>query len=352
MKNTVIFLMINIPIWIAIFFLGLVIVYNSIELADTPTLITIASIFAVCLLLCLYVFYYFLVPQYLGKGKYKQFAAYSLLTIFVIFPLDLLLNWLIFNNTGGTGYPSISGPFFHSSPDFTSITGVYLYIGSVVGALISGGLGSFYRFGVDWFKNEQVKKDLENKNLLSELKTLKSKLNPHLLFNTLNNIDALIQTSPEQASAALSKLSDLLRYVVYETEQEKVLIRKEIDNLQKYITLEKMRIVYPAAVQFTSKVSAETTIPPMIFFPFIENGFKHSNLNNADQHLNISIIEDEGKIVFNCSNTINEYQRNDVASGMGLKLAKKRLGLLFPGAHTLNIKEVDNTFFVHLEIQL
>lgn len=352
MKNTAIFLMINIPIWILIFFLGLVIVYNSIELADTPTLITIASIFSFWMLLCFYAFYYFLVPQYLGKRKYERFAIYSLLTIFVIFPLDLLLNWLIFNNTGGTGYPGISESARFSSPDLTSRTGIYLYIGSVVGAFMSGGLGSFYRFGIDWFRNEQVKKDLENKNLLSELKTLKSKLNPHLLFNTLNNIDTLIETSPEQASAALSKLSDLLRYVVYDTEQEKVPIRKEIDNLQKYITLEKMRIVHPDAVQFTSKVSAETTIPPMLFFPFIENGFKHSNLNNADQHLNISIIEAEGKIAFSCSNTINEYQRNDVASGMGLKLAKKRLDLLFPGTHRLNIKKVDNTFFVNLEIQL
>lgn len=352
MRNIVIFLMINIPICILIFFLGLVIVYNSMELADTPTLITVASIFSFWMLLCFHAFYYFLVPQYLGKRKYEQFAIYSLLTIFVLFPLDLLLNWLIFNNTGGTGYPSISGPMSHSSPDFTSTTGAYLYLGSVLGALISGGLGSFYRFGIDWFRNEQVKKDLENKNLLSELKTLKSKLNPHLLFNTLNNIDTLIQTSPEQASAALSKLSDLLRYVVYDTEQEKVPIRKEIENLQKYITLEKMRIVHPDVVQFTSRVSDETRIPPMLFFPFIENGFKHSNLNNADQRLNISIVEDESKIAFSCSNTINEYQRNDAASGMGLKLAKKRLDLLFPGAHTLNFEKVDNTFSVHLEIQL
>lgn len=352
MRNTAIFLMINIPIWVLIFFLGLIIVYSSIEWVDTPTLITITSIFSFCMLLCFYGFYYFLVPQYLGKRKYKQFAAYSLLAIFVLFPLDLLLNWLIFNHTGGTGYPNISAPMSPSTPDFTSITSAYLYVGSVVGALISGGLGSFYRFGIDWFRNQQVKTDLENKNLLSELKTLKSKLNPHLLFNTLNNIDTLIQTSPEQASSALSKLSDLLRYVVYETEQEEVPIRKEIDNLQKYITLEKMRIVHPDAVQFTSKVSDETTIPPMLFFPFIENGFKHSNLNNPDQHLKISIIEAEGKLSFSCSNTINEYQRNDAASGMGLTLAKKRLDLLFPGTHHLNLSKVDNTFFVNLEIQL
>ena len=129
-------------------------------------------------------------------------------------------------------------------------------------------------------------------------------------------------------------------------------IQKEIDNLQKYIALEKMRIVNPDAVQFITNVSNETNIPPMLFFPFIENGFKHSNLNNTNQKLKISIIEDKSKIAFSCSNTINEYKRNDTASGMGLELAKKRLDLLFPGTHVLNINTVDNEFHVNLEIHL
>ena len=90
----------------------------------------------------------------------------------------------------------------------------------------------------------------------------------------------------------------------------------------------------------------------MIFFPFIENGFKHSNLNNTDQYLKISIIEDKGKISFSCSNTINEHKRSDTASGMGLELTKKRLDLLFPGTHVLTIREVDNEFHVNLEIQI
>ena len=350
MNKIVVLFLIHIPVWIVVFFFGLVVVYNSIETLDTPLLITISLIFSFWLLVSFYVFYFYLVPKYLEKRKYNQFAAYSLLLIFLIIPIDQLVLWGVFYYTGGTGIPLIQGVF--SSPDFTNMGIVYLYVGSVVGTLFCGGLGTFYRFGIDWFKNVQVKKDLENKNLLSELKTLKSKLNPHLLFNTLNNIDTLIQTSPEQASAALSKLSDILRYVVYDTEHEKVPMQKEIDNLQKYIALEKMRIVNPDAVEFISKVSNETSIPPMLFFPFVENGFKHSNLNNVDQKLIISIIEDKNKIVFSCSNTINQYKQKDAASGMGLELAKKRLDLLFPDTHILTIREVDNEFLVNLEIQL
>jgi two-component system LytT family sensor kinase len=345
MNKTAILFLIHILAWIFVCFLGLVIAYNSIEFSDTPSLIATSLIFSVWLLISFYGFYFKLVPDYLEKRKYKKFVIYAIITVFIIIPLDLLLWWGIF-------YATISGQKQFSFSDFTSMNLLYPYIGTVVGALFSGGLGTFYKFGMDWFKNQQVKKDLENKNLLSELKTLKSKLNPHLLFNTLNNIDTLIQTNPEQASEALSKLSDILRYVVYETEHDKVPIKKEIDNLQKYIALEKMRIVNPDAVEFISNVSDETTIPPMLFFPFIENGFKHSNLNNTDQTLKISIIEDKNKITFSCSNTINEYQRNDEASGMGLELAKKRLNLLFPDTHVLNISNVDNEFCVNLEIQL
>jgi two-component system LytT family sensor kinase len=337
-KNGVIFL-IHILIWIVIFFLGLVIVYNSIEFTDTPSLITTAFLFSFFLFINFYVFYYKLVPDYLEKRKYKKFAIYFILAVFVLLPGELLLWYGIFYSSIGD-FPSVNIKIIHP------------YLGSVLGALFCGGLAVFFRFGIDWINNQQVKKDLENKNLLSELKTLKSKLNPHLLFNTLNNIDALIQTSPEQASEALSKLSDILRYVVYETEHEKVPIQKEIENLQKYIALEKIRIINPDTVQFISDVSSKTNIPPMLFFPFVENGFKHSNLNNPDQKLKISIIGEQNKIIFSCLNTINTYKKDDLASGMGLELAKKRLDLRFPGAHVLTIKEGDNEFLVNLEIQI
>lgn len=348
-KNALLFLL-HIPVWIAVFFFGLVIVYNSIELADTPSLIITSLVFSFWLLASFYWFYYRLVPVYLEKRKYKKFAIYAILTVFVIVPFDQLWNWLAFYYTGGIGYPAIGKANF-SSPDFNDINLVYIYAGSVLGTLFCGGLGTFYRFGIDWFKNLEQKKDLETKNLLSELKTLKSKLNPHVLFNTLNNIDALIQTNPQQASAALSKLSDILRYVVYDTEHDNISITKEIEILEKYIMLEKMRIVHPESIEFNSKVLEHTTVPPMLFFPFVENGFKHSNLNNPKHKLKISIIEDNNKISFSCTNTINKHKQRDVYSGMGLELAKKRLNLLFPWTHNLTIEEGDKEFQVDLEIQ-
>jgi len=162
----------------------------------------------------------------------------------------------------------------------------------------------------------------------------------------------LIQKDPVQASASLSKLSDLLRYVVYDTENELISIEKEIESIIKYIDLERIRLANPAAITFSSEILNEVYIPPMIFFPFIENGFKHSNLNDSNNKLQIQISSKNGKILFSCVNTINKMQKKMGNNGIGLDLAKKRLTLLYPSKHKLIINENNNVFSVLLEIDL
>ena len=329
-KKIVVFL-IHFSAWVIAFFFGATIAYITFSPLDIPILILISICFTYYMLISFYTFYYFLVPKFLAKGKYKKFALYSFAVTFVIFSIDQLF-WI--------------------GLDSQSINVKYSYLGVAIGAFFCGILGIFYRFGIDWFKNIEIKKDLENQNLLSELRIIKSRLNPHFLFNTLNNIDTLIQTNPEHASEALSRLSEILRYAVYSTENEKVSFQKEVDNLKKYIELEKMRLINPLAVEFKSDISDEILIPPMLFFPFIENGFKHSDLNQPNHKLIASITKGNGKILFNCSNTINEGKKNDIAAGVGLELAKKRLNLLFPTTHLLTIDKVDNEFRVNLEIKI
>ena len=329
-KKIVIFL-IHFSAWIIAGFFGAAIAYITFPPVETSFFILTAMAYTYYMLVSFYTFYLFLVPKFLEKKKYKQFIIYGLLVVFVEFSLDQLF-WI------GIDYPQIDVG--------------YSYIGVAIGALCCGVLGVFYRFGVDWFKNIEIRKELEHQNLLSELSLIKSRLNPHFLFNTLNNIDTLIQTNPEQASMALSKLSEILRYAVYSTTNKKVSFQNEVDTLEKYIALEKMRLINPNAVQFKSEVPNEVRIPPMLFFPFIENGFKHSDLNQPNHKLNISIEENQGKIVFKCSNTINENKQDSNASGVGLELVKKRLNLLFPETHTLTIDDADKTFRVALDIQI
>ena len=169
----------------------------------------------------------------------------------------------------------------------------------------------------------------------------------------MNNIDTLIQTAPNKASEALSKLSDILRYVVYDTENEKVSLRKEIDNLNKYIDLEKLRLISPDSVTFTTEIIDDSLlVPPMLYFPFVENGFKHSNLNSKNNKLSISLSCDNKYLKFECVNTIFKKPSPDGYNGLGIELAKKRLELLFPDKHELTIQEEKNDFIVRLHINL
>jgi two-component system, LytTR family, sensor kinase len=339
----IILLLIHIPVWIVAFFTAYF--FSSDDLPSgkfekLPYLVYTSISMAFWLLSSFYVFYSFLVPKYLAKRKYQYFTFFAALFVLVIIPAVILfLDFL-------SGQIFVTKEISQSRSNTNPI--ILSWLGCVIGALFCGGLGAFYRFATDWFKDLQIKKDLENKNLQSELKILKSKLNPHLLFNTLNNIDTLIQTSPGKASEILTKLSDLLRYVVYDTEKEKVPLLTEVDNLKKYIDLEKIRTVNPDSIVFTAQIDENTYIPPMIFFPFVENSFKHSNLNNKNHKLSISISDSNGIVRFDCINNRIEEEKEKGHIGIGLALATKRLELLFPNKHELLIQQNETEFIVKL----
>ncbi len=343
MNKKVFQILLHVPVWLVVLSLIIFMSSDSKHLGNSSFIIAESLSLAFWFLSSFYVFYFYLVPKYLAKKDIKKFVLYSgLFSVFIMPIIQLSLTAIIFRFLG-------EGDF--RARNFPSVQMIFPYMGGIAGTLFCGGLGTFYRFGIDWFRNMQVKKDLENKNLLSELNTLKSKLNPHFLFNSLNNIDTLIQTNQEQASSALSKLSDLLRYVVYDTENEKVSIQMEIENIQKYIELEKIRLINPDSVNFKYDVPNKTMIPPMLFFPFIENGFKHSNLNNPEHNLSISISSENNKINFISINTITDKSSNS-KEGIGLDLARKRLELLFPDSHKLDITKDKNMFKVNLEIRV
>ena len=352
MKRKAPFLFINIPIWIAVlsftYAIGVDRYFNQAEMfvdRGIPYLFSYSLEMIIWFFTSFYLFYSFLVPKYLLKGKYLIFWSLSAGYIlfggpFLIFALQELNN-LIFS------LPS-TFQLLRTAPTMFFF-GVVLWMGIT---LVFSFLGSIFRLAVNSFLNIQHINELENQNLLNEIRVIKSKLNPHFLFNTLNNIHALILTKPEQASATLSKLSEILRYVVYETEKELIPIQEEIENIQRYIALETIRLVNPDAVNFSSSIQTFSNIPPMIFFPFIGNGFKHSNLNNENHQLKISISEENNILLFNCTNTIKEKADNKTDSGVGLELARKRLELLYPNKFKLQMKQENNEFRVFLQIDL
>lgn len=323
-QNIVLKILMNLPFWIFLLIFSHHVANEWNFMAKYPevhfTSRYIISIVWGCAVY--YLFYLFLFPKYLVKNQSALFSVFSIAAI-VIF--SIITKFLLqFTNIllDSPHYQFTIGLYASDIIDFTIIS----FLLATYAILI--------RIATDWFIKLSEKQTIENSNLLSELNILKSQLNPHFLFNSLNNIDTLIQNDATKTSHALVMLSDLLRYVVYEAKKETIPIEKELDFINKYIELEQLRLARPEAVGFSSNITDNISLPPMLFQPFIENAFKHSNLNAEDQRIEISLTAENGIIDFYCYNTINEnnnitIQNEEVNSGLGLELAEKRLNLLF-----------------------
>ena len=218
---------------------------------------------------------------------------------------------------------------------------------------ISGVLARRY---VLW-RTEIGKKALSYKKLLESktaLTMLQAQLNPHFLFNSLNNIDILVEENHKTASEYLKKLSDILRYVLYETKETETELSKEIDQIKSYIDLQKIRTDNPHYVNFNIKGEIkDQKIAPMIFIPFVENAFKHCKNKTIENAINIEFEIDKDSIKMNCNNYYEESKVEVIKSeGLGIETIKQRLNLLYPNNHKLIIDKKNNWFNVSLSINL
>lgn len=183
-------------------------------------------------------------------------------------------------------------------------------------------------------------KEVEKAKTEAELQNLKSQFNPHFLLNTLNNIYSLIQFDTEKAQSAVSDLSDLLRYAIYDSRQEFVPLIKEVEFIKDYIELMKIRLDENSVVSENFDVHSEKTmIAPMLFISLIENAFKHGVSNEEDNFIDISISESsDGKtVICSISNSYHPKDNYDKSgSGIGLEQVRRRLELIYPNHYTWN----------------
>jgi len=286
---------------------------------------------------------YFLLPRFLLKQKYLQLFVFFFLSagVFIITQraLSFYIRYPLF-------YPHLMdemGSFWRINP-FYSLINIY----SIVGLFTAIKMIKY------WFLNQQMKIELENKNKSSELALLRSQLNPHFLFNTLNNIDSLIMSNQQKASDAIIKLSDILRSVIYESE-EIVPIYKEIDYLNNYIDLQNLRLKDPRFISFqVNNLCAGQQIAPMLFIPFVENAFKHGLKNVPSPGISIHLTCQKKSIIFEVSNQYNDEIRmnKDEGQGIGLSNTKRRLELLYPNNHQLFIQKENNWFKIKLVLTI
>jgi hypothetical protein len=209
-------------------------------------------------------------------------------------------------------------------------------------------------FWNDWMRTKTNEQERSLQKVASELAVLKLQISPHFLFNTLNNIRWLVRTKSEDAEVAVMKLSQLLRYILYKTNHDKVALEKEVEHLRDYITLQLMRLPNKDRVSFTCTGDMEEKlIVPLLFIPLVENFFKHADFNHHYSN-KISLVVVDKVLKFQTVNHVLPLQetRELDESGIGLENVRKRLGLHYPERHMFKFAEENNIFTLDMEIIL
>lgn len=280
-------------------------------------------------------YYFILFPKFLKKKK--------IVLMFLLGIIFALLGGLI-----GLGFISLMENKGNTKQDL-----ILVFILASFISLLNGSMGLIIKGFVSWFSEVKEKDDLKQKNHQMELALVKSQLDPHFLFNTLNNIDVLILKDAEKASLFLNKLSDIMRFMLFETKDEKIELAKEITYIEKYIELQKIRTSNPNYVTVSIDIEDDTVlISPMLFIPFIENAFKYAEPFKSENAIEIRIKATHNKLDFECDNKCSNHSNSISNNGLGNELIQKRLALLYPEQHHLEITELNGVFKVKLSIDL
>ncbi len=286
-----------------------------------------------------YVTAFFLVPKFLRLKKIKALII-SLLGGFILINL--------FESIIDYGY--LVNFFSSASESFV----MYLLYNSVISFFILL-VALSYSLIKYWIQNEKLKRVLLEEKLSTEMAFLKSKINPHFLFNVLNSFYAksLKYNAPDLADGIV-KLAELMRYMVYETNEDKVALEKEIHHLKNFIKVYKLRIAEEddVSINFVTKGDLKAVkISPMLLIPFVENAIKHGIDPKTKSIIDISLKEEQKKLYFKVTNTIRQgvYGLTEEPSGFGLDNLKKRLAILYPNMYTLDTKQ-ENGYYVSLLI--
>ncbi len=295
-----------------------------------------------CALILIYTNLFWLAPQLLFKKKYPLYFLLSGLQLLVDFGIATYLQFHLAELT--TTQPIALQDWLRSlslAYVIQSLTVPTIYLGATVGTLL-------FR---QWLVREQMITELQQVQFKTELAQLKSQINPHFLFNTLNNINTLIHIDPDKASRIVMGLSDVLRYGLYESNQERVPLKKEIEIHSHILELEKIR-----RIQFDCRLEqsgdfSNTYVPPFLFIAFVENAIKYSADDSGKSFIEISFNRNENTIAFNCRNSISGAKATSTG-GLGLANTRRRLELLYGESFELVTSIRENQFCVALSLPL
>lgn len=293
---------------------------------------------------------YFLIPRYLEKGRYLHYVITLLLTIIATAML-IVSGYYI-------GAWVLNEPFeelYHMDPaNYFSI----FESGALPSTAASMTLAMSIKLTKNWIQSKRREQALEKEKMETELKFLRAQFNPHFLFNTINSIFVLIHKNPKMASESLAKFSELLRYQLYECNEQQIPVTQELKYLENFIELQKLRQDGNVEMKFhlENPVNPDLSVAPFIIMPFVENAFKHvSQHRNSSNWIVINCRCDDQQLHLEISNSAsNGYAANDVVSyrGIGLQNVQRRLDLLYTNQYALDIKQDNGQFKVDLKLNL
>jgi len=286
-----------------------------------------------------YVMIYLLIPIFLKPKKYLLFTLFTILLAFTTIFFNLCIKYFFYI------------PVFY--PEWLDKRVFWLdnYWYTLVATYIVVIFGAGVKLTKMWVKEQKDRNDLENQKIKSELLMLKSQINPHFLFNTLNNIDALIETNPQKASESIIRLSDILRYVTYNTVDDFVTIQKEEDSLRSFIELNALRFGENFISYNVNMFNKNRLIAPMLLIPLVENAIKHGDKKVQFPAIKVELLV-SSHIQFVVTNAVSaDLLQKDSLGGVGIANLKRRLELLYPNAYHFEHALAGNQYTTNLWIQ-
>jgi two-component system, LytTR family, sensor kinase len=290
-----------------------------------------------------YLNYWVLIPRLLARRRVLLYLL-AVLALMLLLHLPMSLHWLGL----GTMPPPRPGTSVADRQQFQAV----IVVVTVLVWMVSSGL----RITSEWFENERVRRQMHNDKLTAELSFLKSQVSPHFLFNTLNNIYSLAQLRSDDTPEAILKLSQLMRYMLYEANDPRVALEQEVEYLHNYVDLQRLRLADDVEIEFSQEGNlAGKLIEPMLLIPFVENAFKHGVSYQHPSYIRMALRVHADELLFRVQN-----RRFPVAppltaardSGIGVQNVTQRLRLLYPDRHLLHIEQTADEYLVTLTLAL
>jgi sensor histidine kinase YesM len=332
-------ILVHIAIWGVVLAMPLVLQLRSFS--EIPTSLKVYTIVTNITLLILFYFSFLFISPYVIRCN-------SLLKSILLF---IICGTAIYSIKLGLLY--YLDTYYEQAFSNSKLFSFGVLIGDFTNSLIIMAVALLIRISTNWFRDQKTKADLLLQQQTQELALLKAQVNPHFFFNTLNNIYSLVYRKSDDAPAALLKLSEIMRYMLYDSKTDTVPLPKELEHLESYLELEKLRLRDPDFISYNVEGDADgMVIPPMLLLSFVENAFKHGKKRVKTPGITINIKIENNKLNFMIANyTLAKQNNGNKSGGIGLKNITRRLELLYPGSHSLHILNESDQYVVNLELR-